>query len=112
MEELKESIKKLLMLDEVVSELYSDFIDETIDNTKSELALLLEEEEVPPAYLFIVKKVVIQRFNKRKNEGMKSASTAENRIEYQEDDFADYRRLIKDYLDKKNNPNLGVVNFL
>lgn len=111
-EELKKSIENLLMLDSAVFEHYSGFINEVIDNTKSELALLLEEKEVPDAYLFIVKKVVLKRFNRRKNEGMISTTIAEKRVDYQEDDFAEYRQLIRDYIDKKNNPNVGVVTFL
>lgn len=111
-DKLDDNIKELLMLDDTVYSRYKSFLTETINNTKDELALLLEETEVPEAYLFIVKKVVIKRFNMRKNEGMKAASSGETTVQYQEDDFAEYRQLIKDYVDKKNNPNLGVVNFL
>lgn len=114
-EMLEESIKNLLMLDEDVYKHYRHFLSETIDSTKSELALLLEEEETPPTYSFIIKKVVVKRFNKRQSEGLTSTSVAEKSMSYQEDDFAEYRDLIQNYVDAKHGngrPKKGKAVFL
>lgn len=114
-EELENGIKSLLMLDDDVYNQYSSFLTETIENTKSELAILMEEEQVPDPYLFIVKKVVVKRFNKRQSEGVTSASVAEKSTSYQEDDFAEYRDLIQTYVDAKHGngrPKKGKAVFL
>ena len=114
-DKLEVGIKNLLMLEDAVYTQYTNFITETTENTKSELAILMEEKEVPEEYLFIVKKVVVKRFNKRQNEGLTSTSVAEKSMAYQEDDFAEYRDLIQTYVDAKHGngrPKKGKAVFL
>lgn len=115
MAKLEDQIKTLLMLDSTVYEQYQEFLQETIEDTKSELAILLKEEVVPDHFFFIIKKVVTKRFNRRKHEGVKAASIAESRTEYQTDDFEEFRGIIQDYLDDKEDtgrPQRGKMRFI
>lgn len=113
---LEDKINDLLFVnDPAVSKKYESWIKQTIADTESELALLLEEESVPEKYQFIVSKVVVKRFNRRRDEGLKAKSQAEARVEYETDDFAEFRGIIGKYVDEKNDttkPKPGRFRFV
>lgn len=106
-------VKALLMLEDDKRDRLLDVI---IRNTEAALrvrASLTVSNPVPDELSHIVTEVAVRRFNRIKNEGMKSYSQEGETITYNDDDFAPFADELAAYADEhKTAKTLGSVTLL
>lgn len=106
-------IRKRLGLTEEKFEKVRERVETLETDTRSQLSLLLQAKDVPMEYEFIVRAVVVKRFNRFKNEGMKSINQSEETITYDSDDFGEYESIINKYVDdNKPDTDSRTVEFI
>ncbi|MPQ22174.1 hypothetical protein EH150_06435 [Carnobacterium divergens] len=106
-------IRKRLGLNEEKFEKVKERVESLETDTRSQLSLLLESKTVPEEFEFIVRAVVVKRFNRFKNEGMKSINQSEETITYDSDDFGEYESIINKYVDdNKPDTDSRTVEFI
>lgn len=91
-------LKKIKILLSIEDDMQDDLLNIIIDDVKQQLTFLLEDE-IPNEMEFIVREVSIIRFNRIGNEGFKSQTMDDRRIDFYDksNDFDPYLSMIDDF---------------
>lgn len=96
-----ETIKKLIFLDNVITQEEEDLLKTIVDLTSQKLISKLPGTigEVPKELEYIVIEVSVVRYNRLGSEGMTRESQDGRDITFNANDFSDYEDDIKKYID-------------
>lgn len=83
----------------IVDTKQDDLLNDLIEDAEAEFKALTNANEVTDKYTFIIRAVVLKRYNRKGSEGMKSESVDGYTVSYDSatDDFAEF----KGYLDQE-----------
>lgn len=92
--------------------LQDELINDLIEDAKAHFMAITGQESVPPKYDYIIRDVVVLRYNRKGSEGMKSESVDGYSVTYETDDFKQYAWLFeRDFGEDGTHREKGKVSF-
>lgn len=98
MAEENDVLNSVKILAGIKDDLQDEVIRTLTSMTESQLAMLVDEDEVPTKLQPIVQHVVLSRYNRLGNEGYSSYSQEGESISYPSSDFDEYQTTISRYM--------------
>lgn len=111
---IKEKVEGLLFIDNLPTVKQSKLIDMIISLTEAKLLGKLPKgtQDVPATLEYIVVEVSVKRFNRVGSEGMTTEEVEGHRMDFGQNDFAEFEEDIAKWIDDQEDTSRKVLRFL